>query len=484
MVSEENRMSSRPSPSRKLADSVARRIGSDIAGQGWPIGEVLGSEAEFLELYGISRGVFREAVRLLEHKGIAQMRRGPGGGLVVRAPEASGVIVAVGVYLQFSRVSVDEVFEARRVVEGAASELAAVRLTEETIGSLRANLFPERAEREVGVQSPHDLHAVIGSASRSEAMELFVNALVELTSPFLAPTDIQVLGRSVGVRRESEKAHQAIGEAVLAGNGGLARHRMEMHLDAMAEWVRERRVSPTVLAQEIEHFRLDGGVKRAEGVARGILRNIVEGGWKVGTFIGSEDTLMQEHDVSRSTLREAVRILEHHQIVEVKRGRGGGLLVTEPGLDAIVDAVSFYLDQRGIGREELYEVRATLESANVQRAARRLDVRGKARLHEVLRRERERSSTPRDFASVGHDLHLVVAELSENRVLWLFTLVMYRLTVMRATGSDVPRGDEERMPETVNRAHQAIVDAICDGDPEVAKYRMEKHLAAMVPWLR
>ena len=62
---------------------VADRILGDIAEEGWPEGEVVGSEAELLERYGVSRAVFREAVRLLEHLQVARMRRGPGGGLVV-----------------------------------------------------------------------------------------------------------------------------------------------------------------------------------------------------------------------------------------------------------------------------------------------------------------------------------------------------------------------------------------------------------------
>src|SRR3546814_18745115 len=82
-----------------MAASVADAIVSDVVALGWPEGEVIGSEPELLERYGVSRAVFREAVRLVEHKEVARMRRGPGGGLVVTVPTVESVMGAVAVSL-------------------------------------------------------------------------------------------------------------------------------------------------------------------------------------------------------------------------------------------------------------------------------------------------------------------------------------------------------------------------------------------------
>jgi DNA-binding FadR family transcriptional regulator len=70
----------------KLAALTARRIEDEIIARRWPIGEVIGSEADLMARYEVSRAVLREAVRLVEHHGAARMRRGPSGGLVVQAP--------------------------------------------------------------------------------------------------------------------------------------------------------------------------------------------------------------------------------------------------------------------------------------------------------------------------------------------------------------------------------------------------------------
>lgn len=56
----------------KRAAKVADRIIEDVMVLGWPVGEVLGSESELLERYNVSRAVFREAVRLIEHQQVAR----------------------------------------------------------------------------------------------------------------------------------------------------------------------------------------------------------------------------------------------------------------------------------------------------------------------------------------------------------------------------------------------------------------------------
>ncbi|GAA3137351.1 hypothetical protein GCM10020255_012810 [Rhodococcus baikonurensis] len=71
---------------RKLAGAVAGRIRDDIVSEGRYVGEVLGSEADFVSRYGVSRSVFRESVRILEHYSVARMRRGPGVGSSFSSP--------------------------------------------------------------------------------------------------------------------------------------------------------------------------------------------------------------------------------------------------------------------------------------------------------------------------------------------------------------------------------------------------------------
>src|SRR6202041_3172660 len=120
----------------KRAAKVADLIIEDVMALGWPVGEVLGSEAELLDRYQVSRAVFREAVRLVEHQQVARARRGPGGGLVITEPTVGAVIDAVVLYLYRVEAPLDELFEARIVLEDIAAGLAPTRLDEQDLDRL------------------------------------------------------------------------------------------------------------------------------------------------------------------------------------------------------------------------------------------------------------------------------------------------------------------------------------------------------------
>src|SRR5438128_10233608 len=71
------------------------------------------------------------------------------------------------------------------------------------------------------------------------------------------------------------------------------------------------------------------GRKLAAQVARRIENDIIDAGWPVGAVLGSESELLERYGVSRAVLREAVRLVEHHPVAVMRRGPGGGLVVTE-----------------------------------------------------------------------------------------------------------------------------------------------------------
>ena len=454
----------------KLAATVADRIVDDIARLGWPEGEVVGSEPALLERYGVSRAVFREAVRLVEHKHVARMRRGPGGGLVVTAPSVDAVADAVSVYLLYVGAEIDDVFEARLALEETAAELAPGRLEEADIAELRALVVAEAA----GDLDYRELHRLVAAITGNPALEFFVDLLHRVTLLFLPRRAIF----TPVTLRESARAHAAIAAAILAGNEGLARHRMRRHLEAEAGYLRGRRPSRRRLAEGSE---ADGrSDKRAEATARQIFAEITAAGWPVGELLGSEADLMARYDVSRAVLREAVRVLEHHQVAEMRRGPGGGLIVAEPGVAAVTDAVALQVDRQGIGARHLFEVRGAVEMAVLDRVAAGLDEAGEAALHRAL--AQERAASAEEFPVVGHDLHNVLAAVAGNPVLELLTQVLVRITRLRTAGpmADLP----DPLPaDGVIAVHGRIVEAILAGDRELARHRMRRHLDALADWL-
>jgi DNA-binding FadR family transcriptional regulator len=418
----------------------------------------------------VSRAVFREAVRLVEHRHIARMRRGPGGGLVVTAPSVAAVADAVSVYLIYVGAEIDDVFEARLALELSAAELAPDRVDEDHIAALRALVADEAAGR---VGDHRQLHRLVAAITGNPALEFFVDLLNRVTLLYLPRGTIF----SEKTLRESAKAHAAIAEAILAGNEGLARGRMRRHLEAEAAYLRARRPSRARLTQGSDD--LGGGDKRAESTARQIFAEITAAGWPVGEQLGSEGDLMARYGVSRAVLREAVRVLEHHQVATMRRGPGGGLFVAEPGVEAVTDAVALQADRRGIEARHLVEVRRAVELAVLDRVVAGLDDVGAARLDRAL--ATERAAVANEAAFVGQDLHNTLAAVSGNPVLELVTQVLMRLTRLHFT---VPAGAPDPLPfGDLVAVHARIVEAILAGDDELARHRMRRHLDALVDWV-
>jgi len=462
----------------KLASRVARRIEATIIQQGWPVGAVLGSELELRERYGVSRSILREAVRLTEHHQVTRMRRGPGGGLVVSAPDAGPAMHAMVIYLEYIGLTVDHLMEARLLLEPLAAAAAAERASEEDIVELRAVLDDEVERREEpGIRAQDRLHVMLARMSGNPVLELFIDVLTQLTASHAytagrLPRTVILEGKV-----NAHELHVDIVGAVIAGDGLRASSITADHVRQTTEWLHEHR-SPR---RRIGGTRLPDppGMKLAESVAGRILAEIVRRDWPKGLVLGSEADLLARYGISRSVLREAVRLLEYHSIAVMRRGPGGGLVVQEPEPEASIDAMALYLDYRRVSPEDLRVVREAIELGVLGRVVGRFrDPEVEERLRGAIARTNE--PTAPDRTGADH-FHSELAELSGNPVLTLFLRILTELwSRHRATPSSPDPGPDAEV--TVLDVHGRILAAILDGDEDVARHRMRRHLEAMTAW--
>src|SRR5271168_4418055 len=189
--------------------------------------------------------------------------------------------------------------------------------------------------------------------------------------------------------------------------------------------------------------------KRASQIARRIEADVIRRGWPVGKSLGSEQALQQRYRVSRSVLREAVRLVEHHQVARMRRGPNGGLLVCEPDAAPATHAIIIYLEYLGTTVGDLLDARLLLEPLAASLAAEQIDEAGIDRLRAVLRAEE-----PRD------EFHAALAEQSKNPVLQLFIDILMRLTVRYAEDSRLDSAsDALEAIDHRHREHSAIIAA-------------------------
>jgi DNA-binding FadR family transcriptional regulator len=222
--------------------------------------------------------------------------------------------------------------------------------------------------------------------------------------------------------------------------------------------------------------------KLASLIARDIEADIVRRGWTVGESLGSELALQQRFGVSRSVLREAVRLVEHHQVARMRRGPNGGLHICEPDAGPAARAVVIYLEYLGTTLGDLLNARLVLEPLAASLAAERIDEAGIARLRAALHAEEQWKPglpAPRD------EFHIVLAEQSKNPVLQLFISILMRITTRYALQSRADSATEAvEAVDHLHTHHSELVAAVTAGDSARAKTLSERHVEAVTAWLQ
>jgi DNA-binding FadR family transcriptional regulator len=285
--------------------------------------------------------------------------------------------------------------------------------------------------------------------------------------------------------------HSEIVGAVTAGDSARAKTLSERHVEAVTAWLQEHhpgdragRIPRTGRRREQAGGEVPRG-KLAEVLAATIGDEIGSGGWQTGSVFGTETALLERYRVSRAVFREAVRLLEYHSVAQMRRGPGGGLVITKPHAQASIDTIALYLQFRKPSREDLRCVRDAIEIDNVAKVVkRRAEPEVAAFLHthrsaldgDPLTADDVRQATFEEFR-----FHIGLAQLAGNALLDLFLRIIVELFRRHwsSTGQEPPARDDV---VAVEHAHLRILDAIAAGDDSLARYRVRRHLDAAASW--
>jgi GntR family transcriptional regulator, transcriptional repressor for pyruvate dehydrogenase complex len=156
----------------KIFQDVVSQIEEAILSGRLQTGQTLPSERELKETFHISRGTLREALRVLEQKGLIEIRLGVGGGSVVRSVETDQVSESLGLLIRSQRVSLNHLGEFREALEGIIAAQAAERRTPEDVARLKALVAEARdcvdagpARRDEFLEADKRIHLAIAGAT-------------------------------------------------------------------------------------------------------------------------------------------------------------------------------------------------------------------------------------------------------------------------------------------------------------------------------
>ena len=222
--------------------------------------------------------------------------------------------------------------------------------------------------------------------------------------------------------------------------------------------------------------------KLAAQVARRIEAEVIGRGWPVGEVLDSEPVLRERYGVSRTVLREAARLLEHHQVARMRRGRGGGLVICAPDAGPAVRAVVVYVEYTGAEPGDVLHARRLIEPLVGRLATARIDEAGITTLRDTVAAE----LSSREHGDWADGLfHSVLSEMTGNPVLQLFSNVLEQLTYRYAgVFGHIPMDRLRPFTLLSNRRHAEVVDAVVTGDASRAEVGLIQHLDEVVEWLR
>jgi DNA-binding FadR family transcriptional regulator len=234
----------RPRRPARYPTVVAEELAHQIIGGTSPAGAVLPAEPVLGDRFGFSRTVIREALKLLEERGLVRVEQGRG--TTVMSRDAwnllDPLVIRIALSYDDDMALLDNLITVRRVLEREMARAAASRLTDDDLAALETNLAQmEGSYDDYERFRDFDLafHAIVMRASGNDVGQAIVHTIhthAGTTRPLAAAQSRAELERTA-------TEHRAIFEALAARDGEAAGERVAAHIDFA--WADRKRHTPT-----------------------------------------------------------------------------------------------------------------------------------------------------------------------------------------------------------------------------------------------
>lgn len=222
---------------KSKAEFVAHRLLEKIITSDVAPGISIGTEADLLQQFDVSRPTLRESLRILEAQGVLELRPGPKGGILVTKPGLDTLAHGLSVYLRLHDVPFIAVLKAREAIEPALASEAAENATESDITALQDSIdrMKRVQDQAAFIQENRTFHSIVARASGNKVIEIFWS-----TISILAHGEQHGVNYTPKNQEHVIAAHQSILDAIKAKDAGLAFTRMDEHVRELEQLVRKR----------------------------------------------------------------------------------------------------------------------------------------------------------------------------------------------------------------------------------------------------
>jgi len=217
----------------------------------------------------------------------------------------------------------------------------------------------------------------------------------------------------------------------------------------------------------------------AKQIAEQIRESITDGRLKADDRLPTEEELARQFQVSRPTIREALKRLAAQSLIRSRRGPTGGTFINRPSREEVssnlTTATALLVSLGEFKIPEILEARQELEVLCVRQAAARCKEAELSAMARELAIQRDASISDEDFCASDVRFHRTIADATHNSVLKfvMFTVIealqpIENMVVFRV-----------RERKVIVRQHEAILSALQVNDAEDAAQAIREQTAYM-----
>jgi GntR family transcriptional regulator, transcriptional repressor for pyruvate dehydrogenase complex len=215
----------------KVYAEVAAQISRLIEAGRLKPGDRLPPERDLAEMFGVSRTSVRDAIRVLEMRGLVEPRHGEG--TVVKQVPIDAIVIPLADALVSSKNLTADLFDMRKMLEPPLARAASLRATAEDLKTMK-DILRRQAERvragEVAIEEDNAFHYQIARAARNQVVLAVMDVVMELLQESRARS-LQGPGRA----EKSLDGHRRILLAIRNGDPDLAVEAMRLHIEEIEQ---------------------------------------------------------------------------------------------------------------------------------------------------------------------------------------------------------------------------------------------------------
>ena len=219
-----------PVKAARISDEIEDQIRSAILSGKVRPGSRLPSENELCNLFNTSRITVREALRTLERDGLLEIKSGVKGGSYVRELNISPAVRYIGQLLKFKKVTMENLTEARLVIEPEIGKMAALKATEHDINLMEEALREQSQileERRRSTETNIKFHRIISASCKNPILSFLNDTFLTLLQEKASTLSVDLDERRLIVQqhfrifesiksKDPDKAYMALREHIIA----------------------------------------------------------------------------------------------------------------------------------------------------------------------------------------------------------------------------------------------------------------------------